>query len=102
MIGAKPSDTPMLPGTKLAPEDGEVCADPDRYRRLVGRLNYLTITYPDIAFSVSVVSQFISDPRVSHLEAAMHILRYIKEHLTRGLVYSDYGHQRIEGFSDAD
>ncbi|GAB2268215.1 Rac-like GTP-binding protein arac5 [Dionaea muscipula] len=61
-------------GTKLTPEDGEVRADPDRYRQLVGRLNYFAITRPDIAFSVSVISQFISDPRVPHLEAAMHIL----------------------------
>lgn len=45
---------------------GEPLDDPERYRRLVGRLNYLTVTRLDITFPVSVVSQFINDPHDSH------------------------------------
>ena len=56
MLDCKPVDTPMDPNVKLVPGQGESFGDPGRYRRLVGKLNYLTITRPDISFPVSVVS----------------------------------------------
>ena len=59
MLNCKPIDTPMDPNVKLVPSQGEPRRDSGRYRRLVGKLNYLTITRPDISFPVSVVSQFL-------------------------------------------
>ena len=56
MLDCKPVDTPMDPNVKLVPGQGESLVDPGRYRRLVGKLNYLTITRPDISFPISVVS----------------------------------------------
>ena len=56
MLDCKPVDNPMDPNVKFVPGQGEPLRDPRRYRRLVGRLNYLTITRPDISFPVSVVS----------------------------------------------
>jgi hypothetical protein len=49
-----------------------------RYRKLVGQLNYLTITRPDISFVVSVVSKFLNKPRMPHQIAIQRILRYLK------------------------
>ena len=59
MLDYKPVDTPMDPNVKLVPGHRESLGDPRRYRRLVGKLNYLTITRPDISYPVSVVSQFL-------------------------------------------
>ena len=59
MLDCKLVDTPMNLNVKLVPGQGDPLRDPGRYRRLVGRLNYLTITGPDISFPVSVVSQFV-------------------------------------------
>ena len=56
MLDCKLVDNPMDPNVKFVPGQGEPLRDPRRYRRLVGRLNYLTITRPDIPFPVSVVS----------------------------------------------
>ena len=56
MLDCKPVDTPMDPNVKLVLGQGEPLRDPGRYQRLVERLNYLTITRPDISFPVSVVS----------------------------------------------
>ena len=56
MVNCKPIDTPMNPNVKLLLGQGESYSDPGRYRRLVGKLNYLTITRLDITFAVSVVS----------------------------------------------
>ena len=66
MLDCKPVDTPMDPNVKLVPEQGEPLRDPRRYQQLVGKLNYLTITRPDISFLVSVVSQFLQSPYDSH------------------------------------
>ena len=92
MLGSKPVDPPMDPNTKLLPDQGELLEDPEQYRRLVGKLNYLTVTRPDIAFAVSVISQFMSSPRSTHWDAVVRILKYLKGAPGRGLLYQDHGH----------
>ena len=64
-LGAKPCITPMLPNMQLTKE-GELFKDPERYRRLVRKLKYLTVTRPDIAYLVNIVSQFMSSSIVHH------------------------------------
>lgn len=44
----------------------------------IGRLLYLSITRPNIAFPVQHLSQFIQAPRISHWQAVVQILRYLK------------------------
>ena len=66
MLDCKLVDTPMDPNVKLVPSQGELLQDPGRYRQLVGKLNYLTITRPDISFLVSIVSQFLQSPCDGH------------------------------------
>ena len=75
-LRVKPCGTPMAPNVQLTKE-GELFKDPKKYRRLVGKLNYLTVTH-DIAYSVSVLSQYMSSPKVSHWAAIEHILCYLK------------------------
>ena len=68
----------MDPNVKLILGQGKPLGDPKRYRRLVGKLNYLTITRLDISFPLSVVSQFLQSPCDSHWDAVIRIFRYIK------------------------
>ncbi|XP_058726937.1 secreted RxLR effector protein 161-like [Vicia villosa] len=75
---------------------------PRRYRRLVGRLNYLTVTRPNITFAVSIVSQFLNAPFDTHCNAISRILRYIKNAPGKGLLYEDKGDAKIAYYSDAD
>ena len=56
LLGSKPVETPMDPNVKLYEDQGELLSNPERYRHLVGKLNYLTITRLDISFAVSVLS----------------------------------------------
>ncbi|RVW30969.1 Retrovirus-related Pol polyprotein from transposon RE2 [Vitis vinifera] len=74
---------------------GEPLGDPERYRRLVGKLNYLTITRPDISFPVSVVSQFLQSPCDSHWDVVIRILRYIKSTPGQGMLYENKGHTQV-------
>ena len=55
-LGAKPCKTPMTPNVQITKE-GDLFEDLERYRRLVGKLNYLIVTRPDIAYSISVLNQ---------------------------------------------
>ena len=101
MSDCKPIDTPMDPNFKLVQSQGELLRDPGRYRRLVGKLNYLTITRPDISFPVSVVSQFLQSPCDSHWDAVVRILRYIKGTPSQGVLYENRGYTQVVGYSDA-
>lgn len=102
LLGARPVDTPMDPNQKLLKDEGGLFEDPSRYRRLVGKLNYLTITRPDISYAVSVVGQFLEAPSVPHWDAVTRIVRYLKRAPGLGILYRRNGHLRVEGFTDAD
>ena len=66
--------------------------DKGRYQRLVGKLIYLSHTRPDIAYVVSVVSQFMHNPRQPHMNDVERILRYLKSSPGKGLLFSKHGH----------
>jgi len=102
LVSSKSVDTPMDPNTKLLPNQGEPISDPEQYRRLVGKLNYLTVTHPDISFAVSVVSQFLNSPCEDHWNAVIRILKYIKRSPGKGLLYGSNNHSRVVCYSDAD
>jgi len=48
LMSLKFVDTPMDSNTKLLSNQEELISDPEQYRRLVGKLNYLTVTRPNI------------------------------------------------------
>ena len=75
-LSVKPCSTPMTPSVQFT--KGELFEDPERYKRLIEKLNYLTLTRPDIAYSVSVVSQYMSSPIVNHCTAVEQILCHLK------------------------
>ncbi|XP_071923252.1 uncharacterized protein [Coffea arabica] len=83
-------------------KEGELLEDPGRYRRLVGKLNYLTVTHLDIAYSVSVASQYMCNPTVNHWAAVEQILCYLKRAPGHGILYKNHGHTKIECFSNAN
>ena len=100
-LRVKPCNSPMIPSIHLTRE-GETFEDPKKYRRLVRKVNYLTVTLPDIAHSVNVVSLYMSSPIVDHWAAIEQILCYLKGALGRGILYSNHGHNRLECFTNAN
>jgi hypothetical protein len=101
MIGSRPIATPIEQNHRLSCNDG-THVDRERYQRLVGRLIYLSHTRPDIAFAVSVVSQFMHEPKTTHMNAVNRILRYLKGCPGKGLLYTKQGNLLAECYTDAD
>ncbi|RVX13196.1 Retrovirus-related Pol polyprotein from transposon RE1 [Vitis vinifera] len=73
--GCQPVNTPIEEGLKLCVEPNQISTDKGRYQRLVGRLMYLAHTRPDLAYALSVVSQYMHNPGEQHMNAVMRILR---------------------------
>ena len=87
LTGAKPALFPLPKHLNLSLDTGDPLSDPSRYRQLVGRLLYLTLTRPDLSYSVQHLSQFLLRPCTPHYQAALHILRYLKGTANKGLFY---------------
>ena len=102
MLDCKPVETPAVQNLKLGEYPDQIPANKERYQRLVGKLIYLSHTRPDIAYAVSVVSQFMHSPSDMHMEAVTRILRYLKGSPGRGIQFKKHGHLKISGYTDAD
>ncbi|KAK3002667.1 hypothetical protein RJ639_019973 [Escallonia herrerae] len=102
LLGVRPDKFPMEQNLKLTPTDGILLSDPTKYRRLVGRLIYLTVTRPDIVYSVRTLSQFMHEPRKPHWNAAIRILKYIKGNPGQGLLFSSTNNLALKAFCDSD
>jgi hypothetical protein len=104
MENCHPTSTPMVPTERLARDTGALLGpeDSSRYRSVVGSLQYLTLTRPDISFAVNMVCQFLSQPTEAHWEAVKRILRFVKGTLDTGLRIRRSLQQHISIFTDAD
>ena len=102
MRGCRPVDTLMDPNHKLADIKDGTHVDTARYQKLVGKLIYLAHTRLDIAFSMSVVSQFMRSPYEEHLDAVFRILRYLKSTPRKGLFFKKGDRRTIEAHTNAD
>ena len=97
MLGCRPASSPIDPMAKYGVTEEEELVDRGSYQRLVGRLIYLSHTRLDLAFAVSVVSQFMHAPRQSHLNVVHHILRYLKATPGKGLFFRKRYPERSRG-----
>ncbi|GAU44272.1 hypothetical protein TSUD_133180 [Trifolium subterraneum] len=89
-------------GFELHKSSGTPLSDPTAYRRLLGRLLYLTHTRPNISYVVSKLSQFLDSPTDAHMIAGLHILIFLKNNPGQGLFFSSSSSLTLKGFSDSD
>ena len=100
MMDSKPLPTPMEVNEKLTTNEHGKKVDGTIYRQLVGSLIYATITRPDLSFSITVLSQYMADPKESHLKAAKRVLRYLKGTFNYGIEYVSACDLTLHGYCD--
>lgn len=102
LLGCKPVATPIELNHKLALAKGTPLADPAPYRRLVGRLIYLTFTRPELSYSVHILSQFMKLPLQEHWDAALRVVRYLKGCPSQGILLSSVSDLQVTAYCDSD
>uniref|UniRef100_A0A3Q7HP32 Reverse transcriptase Ty1/copia-type domain-containing protein n=1 Tax=Solanum lycopersicum TaxID=4081 RepID=A0A3Q7HP32_SOLLC len=109
---AKPVSTPLDPYVTLTTKEyddmngkdkeDKLLEDATIYRKLVGKLLYLNVTRPDIAFATQTLSQFLHQPKQSHLNVDLKVVRYIKGQAGQGVLLSSKRSKHLKVYSDAD
>jgi hypothetical protein len=103
-----PALTPMTPGSRLTKEQCDPHPDPAfhrRYRGIVGSLGYLVnVTWPDLAWPYSELSKYVQNPGKTHMDAAHHVLRYLRGTYDQAIVHerTDALANIIWGWVDSD
>jgi len=106
MIDAKGISTPLPGGLKLSKLGSDYMDDRSLYRSIVGALQYITITRPEIGYSVNKACQFMARPLMDHWKAVKRILRYLKGSIAYGLhiqpISNVQNNYNIHAYCDAD
>lgn len=78
MLGSKPSTIPVEVNSNLTQMTKDSLVDPTIFKQIIGRLMYVTLTRPDIAYTMHILSQFMEKLAQMHLKAAYKVLKYLK------------------------
>lgn len=95
---------PTPPPIKLHPLQGEdeLFPEPSYFRSLAGKLQYLTLTRPDLQFSVNYICPKMHMPSVSDFQLLKRILRYVKGTVETGININKAAHSTLVCYSDSD
>ena len=102
MSGAKDVSTPLSTTQSLQLIDGTATVDSSEFHRIIGRLQYLSLTHPDISFAVNKLSQFMHKPTTNHWTATKRLLCYLKQTIFHGIQIHKAGLPILRTYSDAD
>jgi hypothetical protein len=104
MFNCKLVNTPLSTSKKLSTHVGELQGpnDATSYRSLVGGLQYLTMSRPDLSCCINKGCQYLHAPTMLYLIAAKHILRYVKGTIDLGLKITRSPLVLMSGFLDTD
>lgn len=104
MMNCKPVSTPLSTSEKLSAQEGTPLGSKDATnydRSVVGSLQYLTLTRPDISYLVNKVCKYLHAPTMVHWATVKRILRYLKHTTKIGLKISKSSSLLVNAFSDA-
>ncbi|CAL1405424.1 unnamed protein product [Linum trigynum] len=103
MLDAKPVETPMAASTSLTLHDDSPITDSTRFRQVLGALQYLVYTRPDIAYSVNKLSQYMHAPMAHHWQCVKRLLRYVSDTLSYGIsIRHTASPLALTAFADSD
>lgn len=98
----KKTVTPLPLNLKLRADEGTLVSDPSTYRTLIGKLNFLSNTRPDLAYTIQHLSQYMQQPQSTHWDALVHTLHYVNSTCGQGIVLQGNNKLTLQAFSDSD
>lgn len=101
LADCKPCPSPISVKPSFPPDSSAPFSDPALYRSLVGALQYLTITRPDISLAVNHSCQHMHAPTIGHFAAVKRLLRFVKGSIGHGLTYSPSSFD-VQAYSDSN
>lgn len=102
MLTAKPVSTPLPSNFIITKTAGTLLKDPKEFRMVVGSLQYLLITRPEMAFAVNKLSQYMQSPTTEHWSIAKRLLRYLRGTTDYGVQFHKNSPLSLHAYSDAD
>jgi hypothetical protein len=102
MEDSRPVRTPMSTRHKLSRNDDSKKVDQTTYRSMIGKLQYVVHTSPNIALVVGMVGRFLADPKENYMMEIKRIMRYLKGTEDYGLWYRNGGNLDLKKFIDFD
>lgn len=102
MLDCAPMPTPLPLQLDRVPHQDELFTDPTYFRSLAGKLQYLTLTRPDLQFAVNLVCQRMHKPTLADFNMLKRVLRYIKGTHTMGLHFYSDSNTSLKYFCDSD
>ncbi|KAI5313376.1 hypothetical protein L3X38_042550 [Prunus dulcis] len=107
MQSCRACSTPCKPHNQILTDCGEQLSDPTMFRSVVGALQYLTFTRPDLAYAVNTVCQYMNNPTDVHWLLVKRILRYVQGTLSFGINFTSISTRvsdpwQLSAYSDAD
>ncbi|KAL8120231.1 hypothetical protein AgCh_017394 [Apium graveolens] len=94
--------TPMSSSLSLTIDSNASVVDVTAYHRILGKLQYLSFTRPDISFVVNKLAQFMHHPQQLHWQAVKRLLRYLKHTAMFGLYISSKSDNALYAYSESD
>ena len=101
-LGGRPVEFPIEQNHKLAKSVAQPLSNPQQYRRLVGRLIYLSATRPDLAYAVHTLSQFMQRPTQEHWDAGLRVVKYLKGSPGQGILLKSDCDFQLTAWCDSD
>ncbi|XP_016200326.1 uncharacterized protein LOC107641346 [Arachis ipaensis] len=102
MVGCASCHTPLPSTVKISALGGSSFYDPKLYISIIGSLQYLTITRPEICYSVNKLSQFVQAPLDCHWRMVKRVLRYLSGTASYGLHIKQDFSMGVNAYSDSD
>jgi len=94
--------TPTTTYLKLSKDENGVAVDQSLYISMIGSLQYLTTSRPDIIFVVGVCARYKVEPKMIRLIQVKRIMKYINDTTKYGIIYSHSDNSKLIRYCDAD
>ena len=100
--GGNTSKLPMETKVKLEADKGEPLQNIQPYQKIMGKLIYLTVTRPDIVYTVHILTQYMQKPTSEHMNAAKRLLRYLANNPGQGVLLASQSAAQLTAYCDSD